>query len=111
MLTLKQFKNPKGEECGWRLSKRRVRDQDGALAPLNWISRCVDCSDKHQILTVKHNEIKTQNRRRIRQDELMYFRSGKTVQVHRTPCTLTVIIFIYFNVIFNHSPETHHIYR
>ena len=93
MLTLKQFKNPKEEECGWRLSKRRVRDQDGALAPLNWISRCVDCSDKHQILTVKHNEIKTQNRRRIRQDELMYFRSGNTVQVHRTPYTLTVTIF------------------
>ena len=84
-MTLKQFKNPKEEECGWRLAKRRVRNETGALSPLNWISRCVACSDKHQILTVKHNAIKTQTRRRIRQDESMYLRAGETVQVPPSP--------------------------
>lgn len=65
-MSLKQYKNPKEEECGWRLSKRRVRNETGALSPLDWISRCVACNDKHQTLTVRHNVIKTETRHRIR---------------------------------------------
>ena len=84
MLTLAQFKNPKDADCVWRLSKRRERDENGVLQRHDWITRCVDCSDKHQLLTHKHNQRKKETRNRIRQEELIHLRSGKIVQVLHT---------------------------
>ena len=45
-LTLTQFINPKKEDCEWRYSKRRSRDQDGNLSSPQWLGRCVSCNDK-----------------------------------------------------------------
>ena len=82
MITFAQFRNPKKDYCQWRLSKRRLRDEDGNLLAHGWISRCVTCSDKHQLLTVEHNNRKKEIRHRIKCDELTYLRSGQTVKVY-----------------------------
>ena len=46
-LTLKQFMNPKPDFCTWRLSKRRLRDNDDNFMPRGWLGRCVECNSKH----------------------------------------------------------------
>ena len=86
MITFAQFRNPKQEHCQWRLSKRRLRDEDGNLQEHGWITRCVACNDKHQLLTVEHNARKKEIHHRIKCDELTYLRSGHTVKVYIHTC-------------------------
>ena len=81
-LTLKQFMTPKTEFCTWRLSKRRLRDQDGNFMSRGWLGRCVECNIKHIENYRKTNKKAMHKRHRIKQDEQEYLYGICRVQVN-----------------------------
>lgn len=81
-LTLKQFVNPKTEFCRWRLSKRRLRDNEGNLMSRGWLGRCIACNSKHMDNYMKTNKDALDKRRRIKQEENEYLYGVCRVQVN-----------------------------